>query len=96
MDRLGYQRTIYATSTLNKWMMQVLIYMATHCADDLTIQRSKCTAKRLGARLQCSDPVICQAVNALKKAKLLTTTNRRRRVHYVLPTETQLANYMPR
>lgn len=94
-DRQGYQKTIYNTSTLDRWTMQVLIYMATYCAPELTIRRSLCTAAKIGERLQCSAPTILNAVKELKRSKLITQFTSRRIVHYNLPTEKKLSTYLP-
>lgn len=94
-NRQGYQRTIYATTFLDKWMTSVLIYMATHCAEDMTVKRSTCEATKICVAIRCSEPMARAAIKKLQKHKLITRFTRKRVLHYQLPTEKKLSTYLP-
>lgn len=94
-DRQGYQKTIYATTFLDKWMTSVLLYMSVHCENDMTVKRSQCEATKICAALRCSEPMARDAVNRLMKHKLITRFKKKRVLHYQLPTERRLSTYLP-
>lgn len=94
-DRQGYQKTLYATTFLDKWMTSVLLYMATHCAEDMTVTRSQCEATKICAAIRCSEPMARAAIKKLLKVKLISRFTRKRVLHYQLPTEKKLSNYLP-
>lgn len=92
-DRQGYQKSIYSATQLSDNEKQMLVFIATHCAQDLTVKRGDYTAEAVAKRLDWGQQRVRETVNSLKDKKLLTVIVRKGLRFYQLPEETRLIDF---